>query len=141
MLDLKKRYQVFNNPKLSDYQNAISEWEDVGNAQPIHGIEFRKQYIAKWETDKSFWFAIEAGYWSPTDVGTILDDGLKYLKDVRQTQRAFKYTPIYPALSPTKESSNPWILFLKDSKGTYRGKDWLKKASDDYKIWKETKGL
>lgn len=141
MLDLKKRYQVFNNPKLSDYQSTIAGWEASGNAQPIHGIEFRRQYTAKWETDKSFWFAIEAGYWNPADVGTMLDDGLKNLKNFRQTQRAFKYTPMYPALSPGKVSGNPWNQFLRETKGTYSGKDWLMKASDDYKLWKQSKRL
>jgi len=141
MLDLKKRYQIFNNPSSSHFAIIIAEWETSGNAQPIHAIEFRRQYIAKWGTDKSFIHAIDADYWGPADYRTMLDDGLKYLKSFKQTSKAFKYTPLYEAISTGKISGNTWNQFLQETKGTYSGKDWLRKASDDYKLWKKSKGL
>jgi len=140
ILDLKKRYEVFNNPELIDYKRIIESWESSGNAQPIHGVEFRQQYAAKWKTNKSLWFAIEAGYWNPTDIGAMLDDGLGYLRNFRQVKRVFRYPQIYSSSLPDIDN-NLWNQFLKETKGTYSGKDWLRKASNDYKLWKLVKGL
>jgi RHS repeat-associated protein len=140
LLDLNKRFQI-NNSNLSNLKNIIAGFEVSGNAQPIHGIEFRRQYAAKWETDKSFWFAIESGYWSPADLSSITDKGLNHLKNFKQAQRAFNYTPLNRALLPGKVSGNSWNQFLKETKGTYKGHDWLRNASNDYKIWKQAKGL
>lgn len=153
MLDLKKRYEIFNNPKLDISQIHIMRTESAGNAQPIHSIEGTRQYIAKWGTDKSFGFAIEGGFWSPQDKLPIMDAASEVLKASKnilgtfgkrglfQLEKDSKIGNSFPNSgtilpSTAKKSSNLWNEFLKENKGKYKGQDWIKKASNDYHLWK-----
>ena len=139
MLDLKKRYQILNQG-LSGSQ-AIKDFESSGNAQPIHSIEFSRQYTAKWNTNKSFWFAIEAGYWAPADASSIASDFLEYQQVGRASPKSFKYSPRFSSShsNVTSKTSSSWNDFLSSNKGKYKGKDWIKAASNDHYKWKLTR--
>jgi hypothetical protein len=114
--------------------------EKSGNAQPLSKSGFNRQYTAKYHTNKSFWFAIESGYFAPADASIMALDGLTIAKSFTGSARTFKFSQSIIKSCPNVSSpSNPWNRFLHETKGTYKGSDWIKKASDDYKIWKLNK--
>jgi RHS repeat-associated protein len=130
--DLRKRYELLNDPKLSSFAGVVLSWEAAGVAQPVHSLEYSRQLTYRYGTNSSFNAAYDLGY-----LELILDAAF-FPSPVRRVRTPRPTVPITrtPGINNPSISKNTWNQFLKETKGTYKGKDWISKASNDYKLWK-----
>jgi len=130
--DLRKRYELLNDPKLSSFAGVVLSWEAAGVAQPVHSLEYSRQLTYRYGTNSSFNAAYDLGY-----LELILDAAF-FPSPVRRVRTPRPTVPITrtPGINNPSISKNTWNQFLKETKGTYKGKDWIAKASNDYKLWK-----
>ncbi len=49
--------------------SAMLRGEREGNFIPLHSKEYYRDYVARWETNSAFWFAIEEGYFTVPGAG------------------------------------------------------------------------
>jgi hypothetical protein len=134
--DLRKRYELLTNPELASFANTVLNWEGAGKAQPIHIIEYNNQLRYKYGSTSSFNAAFDLGYFQSIIAFCSSTDPFTSLNYRPQT-RLRTTIPLAP-YSSTPVSNlpvNPWNRFLHLHKGVYSGKDWIRKASDDYRLW------
>ena len=140
--DLRKRYDILSNPDLSDYASTILSWESQGLAQPIHSLEFWRQIRYRGGSTDGATGAFVLGYYQM--ILSLTDAPLKQQSRIQPSrigQKPLILTPNPNVSSSSVKPSSPWNLFLHLNKGKYSGSDWIKKASDDYYIWKYNNGF
>ncbi|WP_299218669.1 RHS repeat-associated core domain-containing protein [uncultured Aquimarina sp.] len=67
--DLSIRFALLGLGRSNVVTSAMLRAEASGKFMPLHSKEYYRDYVARWETNSAFWFAIEEGYFSAPGAG------------------------------------------------------------------------
>ncbi|EPA00275.1 hypothetical protein A33Q_0146 [Indibacter alkaliphilus LW1] len=129
-LDLKVRHRL----KGTSLWSLVANSEASGTAGPIHSQNAVREYMKKYGTNSSLFYAVEEGYFSPAGSLDITKSAHGLVNKIGSSAvKQFNVQPRWQGVQTKSGSSNPWNQFLKENKGKYSGSGWQQRALEDYK--------